>query len=352
MADPKTNELSEDAPTEAETADVKYIFLDIVGYTSKRSVEAQSAIVEALNKEVKWAVSNISSEVIFLPTGDGMAIAFVNSSNYDVHLLTALRIVQAVAQHNQREKDSMRRFEIRLGIDENVDNVVIDINGKRNVAGNGIAMAQRIMDQSDGMQILVSDNVHNKLCPREKYMKSFRRFNAIGKHEVRFSLYQYVADVPGLNIGVPTGFQPKEVSKPEFTAHLAWYIAESAKHKKFLLSRNTDGFRDPATTVLLHYLARDHIARATARENEEPVIMTWGAELGKSFEEQYKFYEDLDCWVLVHLAGYITERYLATFAELFDASGVGGDYYVFPNTHGISRLKLEFPRIAEAAGVQ
>jgi hypothetical protein len=62
-----------------ETAAVKYVFLDIVGFTRGRTVEAQSELVVRLNLIVARAIAEVAAdekETIFLPTGDGMAIAF------------------------------------------------------------------------------------------------------------------------------------------------------------------------------------------------------------------------------------------------------------------------------------
>ena len=84
----------------------------------------------------------------------------INLPGLDSHLSLALRIVAAVAEHNRDESSPMRKFDVRLGINENVDNVLADINGRRNVAGDGISMAQRIMDKADGGQILAGASVH------------------------------------------------------------------------------------------------------------------------------------------------------------------------------------------------
>jgi len=64
---------------ETVTKSAKYIFLDIVGFTHNRSVEAQTDLIEVLNRVVLDAVSmhGVDEENrILLPTGDGIVWCF------------------------------------------------------------------------------------------------------------------------------------------------------------------------------------------------------------------------------------------------------------------------------------
>src|SRR5665647_3325223 len=179
-----------------DTAYVRYVFLDTVEFT-KKSVEAQSDVVEMLNTTVISALEAVSvslDQTILIPTGDGIAIALTGDADINVNFRLALEILRLIAKHNATTDDSMRRFEVRIGINENHDNLVVDVNGKQNVAGLGISMAQRIMDKADGGQILVGHSVFEVLRGREKYLSSFRRYEATGKHGITFSVHQFVAD--------------------------------------------------------------------------------------------------------------------------------------------------------------
>src|SRR5687768_3731812 len=132
---------------DASTIPAKYIFLDVVDFTRSRSVEAQSDIVHSLNQIVKSSVDDNSipdENRIFLPTGDGICVALLNieclqniEPAYDSHLRIALGILKRLEEHNASIEDAQRKFNVRIGINENIDNVVIDINGNRNVAGDG-----------------------------------------------------------------------------------------------------------------------------------------------------------------------------------------------------------------------
>ena len=217
---------------EAQTVQAKYIFLDIVRYTHGRSVEAQSDIVGVLNQLVREAVEaqNLDKEaVIYIPTGDGMCIALLNVNEpFDAHMQIALNILSVVHKHNEKALDKMRQFETRIGVNKNADNRIVDINGRPNVAGAGISMAQRIMDKADAGQILVGVSVYQELVQRENYMHDWRCFEAEVKHGDKVQVYQYVnkkalglnADIPGALKGMADKFSDtvsdavKVVQKP------------------------------------------------------------------------------------------------------------------------------------------
>ncbi len=174
----------------------KYVFLDIVNYSKNRTVEAQSDIIDVINKLVKESVSNFKIDkknIIFIPTGDGMCIALLDIHDpFDLHMQVALKIMEVLHKYNSSEKDEMRKFQIRIGINENTDNLIIDINGNRNVAGAGITESQRIMDQCDGGNMLLGRTVYNHLHQRERYMNKFKAFPVTIKHNGKLEVFQYV----------------------------------------------------------------------------------------------------------------------------------------------------------------
>src|SRR3989344_1508069 len=119
--------------TNTETVNGKYIFLDIVNYSSNRTVEAQTDIITNLNKIVKEVLNyhQISDDThILIPTGDGICIALLNLDNpFDIHIKIALKILELLKIYNTSQKDTMRVFNVRIGINENTDNLIVDING-------------------------------------------------------------------------------------------------------------------------------------------------------------------------------------------------------------------------------
>src|SRR5205814_2001779 len=153
-----------------------------------------------VNEVVSAAVSQES--MIFLPTGDGLCIALIDPAlPYDIHVRIALGIIGKIEEHNVNASDETRKFQIRMGLSENFDNLITDINANQNVAGAGINTAQRVMDTADAGQLLVSATVYELLRHREKYQRWFRPYTATVKHGVKLPVYQLVADgrQPGLN---------------------------------------------------------------------------------------------------------------------------------------------------------
>jgi class 3 adenylate cyclase len=195
-------ELSSDTQPAEMTQSAKYVFLDVVQFTHNRNVEAQSDIVDVMNKIVLDAIAQFGiaeGTRLFIPTGDGLCIALMNTEGpypYDIHMSVALEILKSLDAYNINQPDAMRQFQVRIGINSNEDNLIRDINGRSNLAGAGISLASRIMDKADGSQILVGESVFERLQQREKYMEQFKNFGVTDKHGKWFRLHQYVGTAP------------------------------------------------------------------------------------------------------------------------------------------------------------
>jgi hypothetical protein len=352
---------------EAQTISVKYIYLDIVGYTRHRSIEAQTSIIGILNNIVRKAVASkkrtslrifieslfgarpakdinsvTSSNVIYIPTGDGMCIALLNVSDpVDAHMQIALEILLRVEKHNSDSPDRMRQFKVRIGINGNDDNVVNDINGRRNVAGSGISDAQRIMDMADGGQILVGHAVFKALNPREKYMTKFKPYEAHVKHGEILRIYQYVEEShPGLNTEVPSVFRKKEQPEPKMTKFAAYYFAHAVKLREIfrLKARNTY-----AREMLLWFLAYDSVRQSEATELE-PYDPKLRSTAPGDIEEQLTYFGKLPFWVSWYFAELAQKSPdLAPLSWKY-FEGVPGEA-VFVNAAGKDKLRREWPEI-------
>jgi class 3 adenylate cyclase len=202
---------------------MKYLYLDIVAFSRNRPTEAQADIIQALNDLVIKALSThliAPEKALFLPTGDGMCIALKEASNaYDIHLRIAITILQLVEHRNKvMEEGDHRRFDVRIGVNEETDILYTDINSRMNVAGQGINLAQRIMDAGDKGHILVGSKVFETVANRERYRREdFRSFPAIIKHGREITIYQFIQQGhEGLNLEIPTS----EVRRQELEKNL------------------------------------------------------------------------------------------------------------------------------------
>lgn len=337
----------------SETARIQYVFLDVVGFTRGRSVEAQSEIVAALNTIVSASIQACTvskAATILIPTGDGMAVAIINQPPVDVHLQVALRILSAVSIHNGGQSDPMRQFEVRIGINENIDNLVTDINGQRNVAGAGISMAQRIMDNADASQVLVGATVYETLRQREAYMTTWRAFNARGKHDITFPVYQFLSkSAVGLNVSPPSAFVVRRREPERLTDFAAYYLALAITNREFLLSRKSDPTRNYAATVLLAFLAEDLVEASHTPSHQEATIITWRGGMA-AFEEQYDHYSEMEFWPIARLSDAIQERELAPFQSLFEHTEDETFYWLVNHT-GVDRLLSERPKVAQTFNI-
>jgi serine/threonine protein kinase len=124
------------------------MFLDLVAY-STHSVEQQVAIKTLFNELITKALAGISaSSRIMLDTGDGAAICFLGDP--EEVLQTALLLRDLMLQKYGQ------KFSMRVGLHLGPVRMLKDLNDRINVVGDGINVAQRIMDFSAANQITVS----------------------------------------------------------------------------------------------------------------------------------------------------------------------------------------------------
>jgi class 3 adenylate cyclase len=124
------------------------LFLDIVEY-SQKAVAEQIALKDRLNTLLSEALRGVAlNDRIILDTGDGAAISFIGDPEDALFVATALR--DAI----QAQPDAT--LATRMGINLGPVRLVKDINGRPNVIGDGINVAQRVMTFADPGQVLVS----------------------------------------------------------------------------------------------------------------------------------------------------------------------------------------------------
>lgn len=338
--------------SDTETRHIRYVFLDVVGFTRNRSVEAQSDIIANMNTIASKSKSNCGladNDVILLPTGDGICVAIINPVMvYDIHVQVALNILESIYNHNKETEDEMRRFNIRVGLNENVDNLLTDINEQQNVAGAGINTASRIMGFADADQIMVSVNVHETLVHREKYMNAFKTFRASIKHGYTINVYQLILkEQKGLNIGVPILFEKKSPVEPLLSEFEAYYFANCIKQKSFLTSRSDFKFNDHVYAILLWFLSKDSQGIANQTEIDPYQLKIFGGG-DKSIEECYEYYKNINYHILSGFARFIGES-LAHLRKYFEITGVYS--FIFLKKEGVEKLVNEHPKIWKEFGL-
>ncbi len=220
------------------------VFLDIVEY-SKKSVAEQIRLKNRFNGLIAEAIKDVPiADRIILDTGDGAAISFLGDP--EDALWTAIKIRNAVIA----EQDSP--YFLRIGINLGPVRLVEDINKRPNIIGDGINVAQRIMNFAQPNQILVSRTFYDVISGvTADYARLFEYQGArTDKHVREHEIYAVKSDV-----GKEDAFRAKPV-QTEKTA--PWW-----RNRRLLLKQIF-----PAAAILLILLS---FLIKTATERNSPV---------------------------------------------------------------------------------
>ncbi len=188
----------------AEIAHV--LFMDLVEH-SLLSIEEQARITGELRGVVKSSPEFISAEshgdLISLDTGDGMALVFFRDPVAPIQC--AVEITTEIAKRPY--------IRLRMGIHSGPVSRITDINGKENVSGSGINIAQRVMDCGDESHILLSARYAEDLIQFETWASSVVDLGECAvKHGVRIHIYNFTRGTVG-NSNRPTSLERRQESR-------------------------------------------------------------------------------------------------------------------------------------------
>lgn len=331
-----------------ETVNAKYVFLDVVGYSKGRTVEAQSHIIETLNRVITEAVaaSGVPKDsYLLLPTGDGVGIVLIDVMRpYDVDVRMALDVLARLAASNDTQPDRQRRFLVRIAVNENSDNLVIDVNGNRNITGLGINQAQRIMSMADGGNILVGPVVAERLSQRDTYQGKLRELKLVVKHGVTVRVCQLVDPaVPSLNSEEPAPLHDEQGEGiPEF---LAVYMALLVKHNVFVRSHLAP--RQAVAMVPMFAMLASDVVDPLHKEGVG-VVRRVPEGLRDDLPALLEHYQGIDVWVLEAFTRYFVEAQVEPgYRGFFE----GKEKSLLVSEEGRRILVRDWPQVARAMGV-
>src|SRR5712692_5701260 len=167
------------------------VFVDLVDY-SRKSVSVQLAIKDRFTAMLAEALKDIAvNDRIVLDTGDGAAMSFLGVPEDALFVGMSVRdVMKTAALDSGAEAAAKDDGSIRIGINLGPVRLVRDINGHPNIVGDGINVAQRIMNFAQPGQILVSRSYFDVVsCLSEEYAKLFsydgaRTDKHVREHEV------------------------------------------------------------------------------------------------------------------------------------------------------------------------
>ena len=183
-------ETESESPLRLEIGHV--LFIDLVGY-SKLLTEEQNERLRLLTDIVlatPQVIKSTNEKLVRLPTGDGMALVFRNTSEEPAQC--ALEIAQALKKHPE--------IKVRMGVHSGPVNEVTDLNGRTNITGAGINLAQRVMDCGDAGHILLSKRVADDL---EEYRSWRANLHDLGECEVKHGVKVSVVNLCTDQVGNP-----------------------------------------------------------------------------------------------------------------------------------------------------
>jgi len=186
------------------------LFIDIVAY-SKMASDDQRAAIEQLNQVIQstdeYRKEESENRLLKIPTGDGMALIFYHSPEDPVEC--ALEISRAL-------KEQHSNLRLRIGVNSGPVSGVVDVNGRANVAGAGINMAQRLMDCGDAGHILLSKRVAEDL---EQFKHWRPHLYHLGECEVKHGEKIEIVNLFTAELGNPE--RPKRLTMPAEKTELA-----------------------------------------------------------------------------------------------------------------------------------
>ena len=133
----------EGATPASRTLVCSVLFLDIVGY-SRLGVTDAIRLKQRFNEVLDAALQDTPpADRVVIDTGDGAAVTFLGDP--ERALFAALSLF-----------DNVGEVPVRIGINLGPVYITKDINGRENVIGDGINVAQRVMSFAQPRQLLVS----------------------------------------------------------------------------------------------------------------------------------------------------------------------------------------------------
>jgi TolB-like protein len=203
--------MSAELETDAQLEIGHVLFVDIVGF-SKLLVDQQADCSHCLNQIVRnteqFRAAEATGRLTRLPTGDGMVLVF--STGPEAPTRCAMEIASALKSAS---------FNVRMGIHTGPVNKVLDVDGRSNLAGSGINMAQRVMDCGDAGHILLSKRAAEDL---EQHSKWRPRLHHLGEFEVKHGVKIDIVSLYTDEVGNPA--PPEKLKKEKAAAPVARLI--------------------------------------------------------------------------------------------------------------------------------
>ncbi|MBC5764235.1 protein kinase domain-containing protein [Ramlibacter albus] len=238
------------------------LFLDLVGYSIK-SVDDQVRLKKLFTDLVTKALRGVPEESrIAIDTGDGAAICFMGDPEEALHSALLLRDLLGQRYGTQ--------LSARIGLHMGPVRIIQDINDRLNVIGDGINVAQRVMDFAQPNQVLVSrayydvvsritDDTSGMFVYLGEYLDKHGRPHEVYSVEPAQKAAKE-EDAPEKTLTVPAGRPVGDDEAHEIETELARHIGPLAKvlmRKAFPLARSGQALREALAPSIQDPRARE-----------------------------------------------------------------------------------------------
>jgi len=191
------------------------LFTDIVSFSKKPTAE-QRRLVESLTSEIIHELRTLLSppldtpSIVALPTGDGLALAFLHRSNQSWDHTTILHVILRMHRWAHAQSSPPNVVNLRVGVHVGAVELVTDINGNVNVCGDTISYTQRVMDAANPQQTLFSEaafreyvGTESPVCITPPFSEDLRAefrgpIEVHAKHGLQIQVYKLVIEPPQL----------------------------------------------------------------------------------------------------------------------------------------------------------
>lgn len=185
------------------------LFSDFVGFSKKATAE-QRRLIDGLTSEVYYQLRTYMvppltyPSIVALPTGDGLAIVFLDDCNHDWRV-ALFKLIVRLMEWTVDEDSEQVSVQLRMGVHVGPVEIISDINGRPNVCGDTINYCQRVMDAANPGQVLFSESAYKHYIGSETggvgldlgkgrnlEVKCEGPVNVLAKHHLQIPVYKII----------------------------------------------------------------------------------------------------------------------------------------------------------------
>lgn len=263
-----------------------FFFVDIVGLSDPNmSTMTQIKKIETLNRCIRESevFKAIPTEMMLvLPTGDGVAIGFLQGP--EIPLRLAIELHRRLYEYNKGKIPS-ETVRIRIGIHGGNVFVVNDVLGNKNVWGPGIIIARRVMDLGDDGHILLSPRMAEDLRELSDNYKQI--IKPLHDYSIKHGQTLLIYSAYGKGFG-----NPKPPSKePNQESRMGKEVLRLRKTALYTLVEVNMSITDEKRN-LVHY-ERVYLIKNLTNEPIHHIVHGITSDVDKSFDELHiKLYDE------------------------------------------------------------